>query len=129
MPQRRKRRQRRHKPGDLVLIIQDCRPNRTATEMIAVYEGIYAYKTNRRFKNSRAGSLKVMLEHGASPRLRLKDGSFIWGMECWWTTVKEARRVLILKGEVAQLQELNAKVAAFQGHAEVFQALADNAGV
>lgn len=116
MPQRRKRRQRKHKPSDLVLIALDCRANPTATGEIAVYEGIYAYKTNRRFRNSRAGTAKTMVAHAALPRLRLQDGSYLWGNECWWTTVKDLRRVYTQRGNVDLLRELNLKVVSFQGH-------------
>jgi hypothetical protein len=63
----------KYKLGESVLIIEDCRPNGNATGQVGVYEGRH-------------------IEDGyGSPRIRLPDGSAIYGCECWWTPMSEAR--------------------------------------
>ena len=57
------------KPGTRVLILKDCREEETATGELATYEG--------KFKHSEFAA--------NNPRLRLDDGTVIWGIECWWT--------------------------------------------
>lgn len=53
--------------GDKVRITEDCRPGGTATGKTGTYEGMFPAPDG--FDN---------------PRIRLEDGSVIWGAECWW---------------------------------------------
>ena len=95
MSQRRRRRERRFHPGMEVRIAKDCRPESemalrvlrgekgNATGAVAVYLGRYDWpNTKRRFTGSR--------DHG-NPLMRLPDGSYIWGLECWWIPEREAQ--------------------------------------
>lgn len=92
MSQRRKRKDRKFRPGMKVFIIKDCRENGAATDSEAIYEGRFIYPTNKRYKKSRAecwhigkdGDIKM-----SNPRLRLPDNSTIWGIECWFTPIIE----------------------------------------
>lgn len=60
--------------GELVLIIEDCREGSIATGQIGVYEGMH-----------------TLSDDGMeNPRIRLQDGSVIWGIECWWAPVRTA---------------------------------------
>jgi hypothetical protein len=78
-----KKRKRRIRPGVYVRIAKDCREGEPATGAVGVYEGLFNSKTGQRYKGSRAG------EQGM-PRIRLEDGSQIWGFECFWLPLKEA---------------------------------------
>lgn len=70
-------------PGTRVLIARDCRDENTATGQYGIYEGHFPYGDDpEKFKN---------------PRIRLEDGSVIWGIECWWIPVSE----IMGPGEVA----------------------------
>ena len=60
-------------PGTKVIIIEDCRKGGIATGQTGTYEG--------RFGNTILGP---------NPRIRLQDGSVIWGYECWWHPVDQA---------------------------------------
>lgn len=79
-----KKRKRRIRPGISVRIAKDCREGSPATGAVAIYEGLFNSSTGRRLKGSRAG------EQGM-PRLRLEDGSTLWGFECWWLPLTEAQ--------------------------------------
>jgi hypothetical protein len=102
--------------GDLVLIIEDCRPGAPATGQMGTYEGkfprtvIVMYRgKNYEFLHDRWISGAVKFSDGTAavdgipewkegepqpsedcwfvetnPRIRLADGSVIWGDECWW---------------------------------------------
>jgi len=59
--------------GMQVLIIEDCRDG-SATGQIGTYEGMHL-RPDGGWEN---------------PRIRLQDGTAIWGCECWWTPVKDA---------------------------------------
>jgi hypothetical protein len=128
MPQKRKRRTRPYRPGDRVLIVTDCREGGPATGQVAVYEGIYVLRTNTRLRGSRAGTAKLMIERGAVPRMRLKDGSYIWGIECWWTPVRSARRAYESLGLTDKLAELDAAVNDFTGMRELLERLTEDDG-
>jgi len=80
-----KKRKRRIRPGISVRIAKDCRKGGSATGAVATYEGLFNSRTERRLKGSRAG------EQGM-PRLRLEDGSTLWGYECWWLPLTEAEQ-------------------------------------
>ena len=69
-------------PGTKVVIIQDCRKGGIATGQTGTYEG--------RFNVEGSGI--------ANPRIRLQDGSVIWGYECWWNPVSTS-------GPLPQMQE------------------------
>lgn len=84
--QKRRRCERRFRPGMLVRIGQDCRPGGTETGSEAIYEGLFDSVTGQRYKGSRAG------EQGM-PKMTLPDGSTIWGFECWWLPLKEALKL------------------------------------
>jgi hypothetical protein len=79
------KRKRRLRPGMRVRIAADLRPG-PASGAEAVYEGLFNRRTGRRYKGSRAG------EQGM-PRLRLADGSVIWGFECYWLPLEVALKV------------------------------------
>ena len=68
----------------LVRIAKDCRPGGAATGDEGVYEGLFDSKSGRRCKGPRGVGM---------PRLRLRDGSHIWGFECFWLPLKEAEAV------------------------------------
>lgn len=129
------------KPGDKVLIIEDCREGSPATGQVGVYEGefprgaiVFVPDGSKEFcydefvsgKTRAAGgafdghSLAKLIpfwspggdephpcgddfpmKDGASleppywfsstnPRIKLPDGSTIWGDECWWGDAKNA---------------------------------------
>ena len=60
--------------GTRVLIIADCRrEGKDAAGQVGIYDGEEPF----------AGDL-------TTPRIRLPDGSFIYGCECWWTPADEA---------------------------------------
>jgi len=80
MSQRRKRKERRFRPGIEVLIIDQA----SGSETPAIYEGRFVYKTNIRCRGPRANG---------NPRLRLENGDIVWGCECWWIPAKEAERI------------------------------------
>ena len=69
-------------PGTKVIIIQDCRDGGIATGQTGTYEG--------RFNVEGSGI--------PNPRIRLQDGSVIWGYECWWNPVA-------MSGPLPQMQE------------------------
>jgi hypothetical protein len=56
-----------YQPGIRVIITMDCRQGSPATGQLGVYEGDFLYEDS--FEN---------------PRIRLDDGTCIWGCECWW---------------------------------------------
>ena len=60
--------------GERVLIVKDCRSGGIATGQTGIYEG--------RHPRPESG--------WENPRIRLQDGSVIWGCECWWTSVRSA---------------------------------------
>lgn len=66
--------------GEHVLIIEDCRRDaqEIATGQTGIYEGHYDLET---------GQPDAIF---GNPRIRLQDGSVIWGIECWWTPVRKA---------------------------------------
>lgn len=86
--QRKKRSERKIRPGDLVFIVQDCRPGAVASSQVARYKGRFEVRPGvrraRRYTGARAGNQ-------GSPLFQLKDGTFIYGCECFWTTKDEAR--------------------------------------
>lgn len=65
-------------PGTRVRIIQDCRDGSTATGQYGVYEGDFPI------------DIEGDDEPFMNPRIRLDDGSEIWGIECWWDEAKDA---------------------------------------
>jgi hypothetical protein len=91
-----KKRKRRFYPGMLVRIAKDCRPEGAATGAEAVYEGLFDSKSGRRCKGPRGLGM---------PRLLLEDGSRIWGCECFWLPLKEARAVEISLGVIVSSKE------------------------
>lgn len=73
--------------GDHVFIGQDCREGvPSAAGQEAVYLGHYWYGTARRYRGPKEHLLEV------NPRFRLPDGSFIWGVECWWALLPRELR-------------------------------------
>ena len=68
-------------PGTKVVIIQDCRPGGIATGQTGTYEGKFEVD-----------------DVWPNPRIRLQDGSVIWGYECWWNPVA-------MSGPLPQMQE------------------------
>lgn len=95
-------------PGTKVLITQDCRTGGVATGQIGTYEGDYPYtaiiclngeyreydyelfvRWNATQENpfpeySGGDKPAVFYIPNNNPRIRLPDGSVIWGAECWW---------------------------------------------
>jgi hypothetical protein len=63
--------------GERVLIIEDCRDGHIATGQVGIYEGLFDPET----------MTAALL---GNPRIRLQDGSVIWGSQCWWRPVREA---------------------------------------
>ncbi len=102
----------RTKPGTRVIILQDCREGASATKMQGVYEGdfpitaVVLYPDGNigeydwvAFEEWRAANCpdwqertpdalgrKWMAE--TNPRIKLDDGSTIWGCQCWWGLVE-----------------------------------------
>lgn len=97
--QRRKRSERKIRPGDWAMIIHNLRDPGGPTEAIGVYEGMYDFTTGRRYKGSRAG------EQG-NPRFRLKDGTHVFGCECYWTTMAEAKQAYTSAGMIDKYHSL-----------------------
>jgi hypothetical protein len=60
--------------GELVLIVEDCRAGAVATGQIGTMEGAFPPPSG----------------DGLSPRIRLHDGSVLWGHECWWKKIELA---------------------------------------
>jgi len=60
-------------PGTKVIIIEDCRDGGIATGQTGTYEGRFEVE-----------------DFWPNPRIRLQDGSVIWGYECWWHPVDQA---------------------------------------
>ena len=118
-------------PGTEVLIIEDCRAiDSLATGQVGVYEGDfprrvlamisgevheYDYQSWMEWWESQPEPRIPTLEEGSpqlegdcwlhttNPRIRLSDGSEIWGDECWWqvaedvSSLEEAQEELKLK--------------------------------
>lgn len=80
MPQKRKRSERRFKPGMQVLIVDRA----SGQEEPAIYEGRFDIETGRRFTGPRANG---------TPRLRKPDDSIVWGCDCWWIPLSDANEV------------------------------------
>jgi hypothetical protein len=110
----------RNKPGDKVLIIEDCREGGQAAGQIGIYEGDFPHTVvlsiggedgflngEWLFEDYESGKLVAnggtpikdiypLWEKGTpkptgrfamamdNPRIRLNDGSVIWGCQCWW---------------------------------------------
>lgn len=78
--------------GTKVVIIDDCRPSHRATGMKGVYEGEFMVQIE-----DNGGLVEF-----PNPRIRLEDGSVIYGIECWWKpvddgyTLEESQRLLKL---------------------------------
>jgi hypothetical protein len=95
-----------------VVIVQDCRPGGTATGKPGTYEGdfprsVIAFVGEECYEIPHEGHETAVLpdgtkmsdlKHGGegdcylimnNPRIRLDDGSVIWGIECWWKKEKE----------------------------------------
>lgn len=70
----------RYTIGERVLIVEDCRRDAQgirqgiATGQTGIYEGRF---------DAPSGCFE-------SPRIRLQDGSVIWGYQCWWNPVQTA---------------------------------------
>jgi len=64
--------------GERVLIIEDCREGGIAAGQTGTYEGRFDFDTGQPD------------EFFGNPRIRLQDGSVIWGCQCWWRSVREA---------------------------------------
>ena len=64
----------RYTIGNKVVIVKDCREEEMATGQIGILE---------------AGTYMPSLAW-PNPRIRLQDGSVIWGCECWWASVENA---------------------------------------
>lgn len=91
------------KPGDQVLIIEDCREGGPATGQTATYEGHFPLV-----------DLATYPEFSISnPRFRLPDGSEIWGIECWWTLYEEG---LTLETAQAEVEETKAHLRAWSDY-------------
>lgn len=95
----------RYEIGEHVLIIEDCRDGGIATGQTGIYEGFF---------NTTTGQPD---EFGGNPRIRLQDGSVIWGCECWWRPVRTAGP---LPQEQAALEEHKAFLR------DVFSAMAED---
>lgn len=76
--------------GMKVVIIEDCRPGHMATGQTATYEGDFPVDDSCAFPN---------------PRMRLQDGSVIWGCECWWKPVEEAGPLPQMQQELEKYKE------------------------
>lgn len=109
----------KHKPGDRVLIIEDCREGSPTTGQIGVYEGMFPISVflhdgenflpgEWNFEEYDSGRLAIATDGvsikelyplwvegeerpegpfalaNENPRIRLEDGSVIWGCQCWW---------------------------------------------
>lgn len=104
-------RKRRFYPGMLVLIDRDCRDNPTASGQLAIYEGRFWLHNGRRYRGPKEHLLSV------NPRFILKDGSRIWGCQCWWIPARESEKAQeLLRTE--QAQEMDAFVQELQDIAE-----------
>jgi hypothetical protein len=66
------------KQGTEVVIMQDCRDGGEATGQIGIYEGEFTVLIDFMDEKITANS----------PRIRLQDGSVIWGAECWWSKLE-----------------------------------------
>lgn len=69
---------RRIRPGEVVVIVKDCREGEPATGQEATYEGRFFLDTEKRYVGPREHLFRV------NPRFKLADGTHIWGIECWW---------------------------------------------
>ena len=65
--------------GEHVLIIDDCRDGGTATGQTGVYEGCFDLDTGAQLDG-----------YPGNPRIRLQDGTEIWGYQCWWRPIRNA---------------------------------------
>lgn len=63
-----------YETGDQVLIIEDCRDGHVATGQTGTYEGMHPHPDGG----------------WENPRIRLENGTAIWGCECWWTPIEKA---------------------------------------
>lgn len=103
------------KPGAKVKIVSDCRGERKADGLIGVYEGDFprtcylvrgdAISAGFHYdKAEKSGLLAKLPVHHlnetteihseyilveSNPRIKLPDGSVIWGDECWWQEIVE----------------------------------------
>lgn len=77
----------RYRPGIRVLVAKDCRDGETATGQVGVLEGRFWFGTNRRYRGPREHFCSV------NPRIKLPDGSRIWGHECWWIPVSRVPEI------------------------------------
>jgi len=84
--------------GEHVLIIDDCRDGGIATGQTGIYEGYFDLDTGEQTEG-----------WPGNPRIRLQDGSVIWGCECWWRPVRTAGP---LPAEQAALEEHKADLRA-----------------
>lgn len=90
------------KRGDKVVIIEDCRARHIATGQTGTFEGYYDLETEAdRNAEPWAGN----------PRIRLQDGSVIWGIECWWCLVEQAGPLPQMQEELAEHKEMIIKAA------------------
>lgn len=78
--------------GDKVRIIEDCRDGIPATGQEGIYEGRFPIPSNED-------------RYPDNPRIRLDDGSVIWGAECWWENVTD---------DMAPLEEAQERVEAYR---------------
>ncbi len=89
-----------------VLVSQDCRDEPTATNQVAKYEGRFDTLTGRRYRGPRA-------DLRSNPRLLLQDGTYIWGLECFWIPVRDAMNVYRRMGKIEEANRLWALRCAF----------------
>lgn len=80
------------KVGDEVRVIEDCREESTATGQTGTYEGRFPIPSSED-------------RYPDNPRIRLADGSMIWGAECWWENVTD---------DMAPLEEAQGRVQEYR---------------
>jgi len=88
--------------GDAVVIVEDCRVSHIATGQTGTFEGYYDLET---------GADRNAEPWNGNPRIRLQDGSVIWGIECWWRLVEDAGPLPQMQEELAEHKEMIIKAA------------------
>lgn len=98
-------------PGVRVRILKDCRDNvPSADGQIGTFEGYFVYDD---VTSTEPLSTIERFTKGGNPRIRLEDGSCIWGIECWWDEVEDKAPPL----RVAQVM-LDQKIKEFRNDLE-----------
>ena len=78
---KRRRRDRKYRNGTEVFVVKDCRDEHKATGELGRLECRINLSTGKRYRGPNG--------MWANPRIRLRDGSAILGIECWWIPVQE----------------------------------------